>query len=280
MLPTNTDAERLRIAAPDCRNNGLRPMPSLADRFRNAIARRFFVALRRATHRMPRRLEVIGNERVLVAAPHLDDEAIPCGGTILLHALAGGQVHVVFTTDSAGQSPLPDARDCLRSVRRAEAAAAKQVLGYQTSELYDFPDGGLVQHEEALRDRLAASIAEFQPTRILCPFPSDAHADHQATSLATALAAVDAGFEGDLWAYEMWTPIWPNVAIDISAVAADKERAIASYATQNYDRDYVGAAMGLARYRGLLHGVAYAEAFYACRASRFWELASQLDRIP
>lgn len=255
-------------------------MPTFVDRLRTAIARRFFVALRRATHRMPRRLTRVGVERLLVAAPHLDDEAIPCGGTVLLHALAGGQVHVVFMTDSASQSPVPAVRENLRNVRRTEAAAARQVLGYHSAEHYDFPDGGLVQHEAALRARLVESIRLFEPTRILCPSPADAHADHQATALAVGLAAIEGGFAGELWAYEMWTPIWPNVVVDISAVAADKERAIASYVSQSNDRDYAGAALGLNRYRGLQHQIAYAEAFYSCRASRFCELASKLDCLP
>src|SRR5690606_39300808 len=40
-----------------------------------------------------------GSERVLVLAPHMDDEAIGCGGTIALHARAGAAVTVVFLTD-------------------------------------------------------------------------------------------------------------------------------------------------------------------------------------
>ena len=68
-------------------------MPSLATRLRRAIARRFFVALRRATHRMPSELRTVAKARVLVVAPHIDDEAIPCGGTLALHARVGSTVY-------------------------------------------------------------------------------------------------------------------------------------------------------------------------------------------
>jgi LmbE family N-acetylglucosaminyl deacetylase len=254
-------------------------VPAFVDRFRRAIARRFLVKLRRATHRMPAKLRPVQKERVLVVAPHMDDEAIPCGGTLLLHARAGSQVHVVFASDSGGPSQDPASRARLRVTRAAEAAAAKRVLGYATEEVYDFRDGQLVQSEAALRQRLTASIRTFSPQTILCPFPADAHGDHQATALATSQAAAAAAFAGEVWAYEVWTPLWPNAAVDITGVVADKERAIACYASQMADRDYAAGILGLNRYRGLRHQVSYAEAYYACHLTEYLDLTAHLDRL-
>lgn len=255
-------------------------MPSLADRLRIAVARRFFVALRRATHRLPVRLAKVTKERVLVVAPHHDDEAIPCGGTLLLHARIGSTTHVVFATDSGGPSSDPAARTTLQRTRQAEAAAARGILGYTSAEELGFADGSLVREEAALEGRLEQTIRSFSPERILCPFPADSHADHQAAAIATSRAAAAADFRGDIWAYEVWAALWPTVAVDISAVVEAKEAAIACYASQLEDRDYVGAVLGLNRYRGLHHRVAYAEAYHACTAPQFCRLTAQLDRIP
>jgi LmbE family N-acetylglucosaminyl deacetylase len=251
----------------------------LVDRLRRAVARRFLVALRRGTHRMPARLQKVQPGRVLVVAPHMDDEAIPCGGTLLLHAQAGSTVHVVFTTDSGGPSSDPTTRERLRRTRQAEAEAARRVLGYGSAESLDFPDGRLVQHEAAVAERLAAAMRAFGPSAVLCPFPADAHADHQATARAAGEAAAAAGFRGEVWAYEVWTALWPNVCIDITAVAAAKERAIACYASQTEDRDYGAAALGLNRFRGLRHQVSFAEAYYVCPPSEYRALTAQLDRL-
>ena len=229
---------------------------------------------------MPSRLRSVQKERVLVIAPHMDDEAIPCGGTLLLHARAGSAVHVVFASDSSGGSADAEKRAQVRKARQAEVVAAKQILGYQTEEVIGLPDGQLVRHERALRERLTAAIAAFAPTQILCPFPADAHSDHQATALATGAAAHAAKFTGEVWAYEVWTTLWPNACVDISSVATDKERAIACYASQMQDRDYVSAILGLNRYRGLRHQVPLAEAYYACPLVEFLGLTAELDRLP
>src|SRR5260221_14479107 len=68
---------------------------------RGALARRFLLKLKRATHRAPAELIVPTAKRVLVVAPHMDDEGIPCGGTLILLAEQGAEIHVPFATDSS-----------------------------------------------------------------------------------------------------------------------------------------------------------------------------------
>jgi LmbE family N-acetylglucosaminyl deacetylase len=59
-------------------------------------------------------------ERVLVVAPHPDDEVMGCGGTICLHRQAGASVTVVFLT--SGERGLPDLpADRVRLLREAES---------------------------------------------------------------------------------------------------------------------------------------------------------------
>ena len=39
------------------------------------------------------------NERIVVLAPHMDDEVIGCGGTLARHVACGAEVTIVFLTD-------------------------------------------------------------------------------------------------------------------------------------------------------------------------------------
>ena len=75
-----------------------------------------------------------GAERVVVLAPHMDDETIGCGGTLALHAQRGANVTVVFMTDgrhgSSKLSTLPrEQREQeqvrLIETRKCEARLAK-----------------------------------------------------------------------------------------------------------------------------------------------------------
>jgi len=254
-------------------------MPSFADRIRTNLARRFLVSIKRASHRMPVQLEAPAAGRILVIAPHMDDEAIACGGTLLLHKALGSEVRVVFVSDSSSAVRDPVIADRMRAIRRAEMLLAREALALGSIAECGFPDGSLVQHEAAIATRLADELKAFAPTQVLCPFPVDGHADHQACALAFAAATSAAGWQGEVLGYELWSPLWANVAFDIGSVAEAKAALIGLYASQMADRDYASAVLGLNRYRGLQHRVDFAEAFHRSTPAQFRQLAACLDRL-
>lgn len=254
-------------------------MQTLSNRLRSAFARRFLLSLKRATHRLPVQLETLRRERVLVVAPHMDDEVIACGGTLLLHRALQSDVRVVFVSDSAGPSGDATVAANLRRIRRAEMLQVRDMLALGSVEELLFADGALMRHEEAIALRLADELRTFRPDQVLCPFPADGHADHQASALAFGAATRLAGWQGAVLAYEVWSTLWPNMAVDIGAVADEKATLIRTYASQMGDRDYASAILGLNRYRGLQHRVDFAEAFHRCDAAQFRTLTACLDRF-
>ena len=245
---------------------------------RGALARRFLLKLKRATHRAPVDLIVPTARRVLVVAPHMDDEVIPCGGTLILLAQQGAEIHVTFATDSSGALKSAEAAARLIAVRRAEAQEVSRYVGFVSNEL-GFPDGQLHRHEPMLTKRLAQQIDRLGPDLIFCPFPADAHSDHMSCASAVARAALETKPDATILAYEVWTPLWPNVAVDISHVAERKEEAIRLYRSQIEDRDHAAAALGLNRFRGLPHSVQFAEAFFRASPREFSSLTSLLDEL-
>jgi LmbE family N-acetylglucosaminyl deacetylase len=246
---------------------------------RRPVARRLMVALKRATHRLPSTLETPVRSRILVIAPHADDEVIACGGTLLLHRQLGSPTRVVFVTDSTAGLSDPEVAGWLGGVRHDESVLVAQAMRFESVVRLDLPDSRLVQHEAPLVKELIDQIQSFKPDIIYCPFPGDGHADHQACALALADAAVQIGWQGTIHAYELWIAMWPNVMVDISDQAEEKERLIRLYASQMEDRDYAAGILGLNRYRGLQHRVRYAEAFYTCRAREFQALTGLLNQL-
>jgi LmbE family N-acetylglucosaminyl deacetylase len=250
---------------------------TITNRLRSAFARRFLLSLRRATHRLPVQLETLRRQRVMVVAPHMDDEVIGCGGTLLLHRTLQSDVRVVFVSDSSGAVDDPGLATSLRGIRRAEMMKVREVLALGSVVELGFADGSLMSHEEAIASRLADELRTFRPAQVLCPFPADGHADHQATAVALGVATRLAGWHGEVLAYEVWSTLWPNMAVDIGTVAAEKARLIRMYASEMSDRDYAAAVLGLNRYRGMQHRVELAEAFHRCDAVQFRALTACLD---
>jgi LmbE family N-acetylglucosaminyl deacetylase len=228
---------------------------------------------------MPVRLLELRRSRVFVVAPHMDDEVIGCGGSLLVHRSLGSEVHVAFVSDNTSGAADASIGMQLRALRLHEMETVRARLGVQSFAIYDLPDGSLVKHEAELEKLLVSEIAGFKPDCIFCPFPADGHPDHQACSIALAQAVCASDWKGTVLAYEVWSTLWPNVAVDISRVAMEKDALIRCYASQMEDRDYATAALSLNRYRGLQHKLEYAEAFHWCSAEQFKRLADTLNEV-
>jgi len=115
--------------------------------------------------------------RIVVLAPHPDDEAIGCGGTLRLAALGGAEVHCLLMTggelgDAAG-APGETAR-----VRRAEMQACAGLLGLTAVHELSGRDQRLAGRPE-LVDEMRNYLLELQPVALFLPFYMDAHIDHR-----------------------------------------------------------------------------------------------------
>jgi LmbE family N-acetylglucosaminyl deacetylase len=225
------------------------------------------------------RLQQITPSRVLVIAPHRDDEVIPCGGTLLLHQAVGSTLGLAFITDSGGPSSDQNIRQKLIKIRQAESAQVMKKLNFQVVADLNITDGKATNYESTIHQEIKKCITQFKPDIILTPSPADNHGDHQATAIGVAEALSDVKFKGEVWSYELWSTIWPNVLIDISSVEKQKNELIRLYASQMNDRDYASAILGLNRYRGLRVQVDLAEAFFVGNTKNYYQTAAELDRF-
>ncbi|HVE70909.1 MAG TPA: PIG-L family deacetylase, partial [Thermoanaerobaculia bacterium] len=186
-------------------------------------------------------------ERLLVLAPHPDDEAIGCGGLVALHLREKRLVRIVVATDGGqGGSPETREQESRRGLSRLGPGAELEFLRFADRAF----------GREAI-PQLRDAITAFRPDLILVPSPIEIHPDHLALArvfcdlvqsdetLFAELATARVAF------YEVGQPLRPNAIVDITEVADAKFAAIAEHASQLEQRDYVAYTRGLNAYRAM-----------------------------
>ncbi len=196
----------------------------------------------------------------LVLAPHYDDEVLGCGGLVARLTAGGAAVRALFLSDSGGDYPDAGARAAYSRRRRQEAKEAAKVLGLAGIDHLDLPDGNLGQHLEAMDDGIRRALLSQRPSLLLAPAPLEASPDHRAAFRAVhdLLGSVRQGDalwplvrDLDVLAYEINHPLRPDLLVDVSEQVATLERAMACYASQQEQHDYLTACLGLAKFRTL-----------------------------
>jgi LmbE family N-acetylglucosaminyl deacetylase len=225
-----------------------------------------------------------GKERVLVLAPHMDDEVIGCGGAVALHVRAGASVSVAYLTDGrlgsakARSGSLAEREAAQREVvgtRKQEARAALAVLGVKDAYFIDAEDGAVAKDPHAA-SRLAEILTKVQPEIVYLPFFLEQHPDHRAVSDVLIAAAQTTRQDFMCYGYEVWTPLYPNRFVWIDSIAEVKKQALAQYHSQLAETPFEHAMLGLNAYRSMLKPGGkkgqYAEAYCALRLPEYSRL--------
>jgi len=149
---------------------------------------------------------VAAGARLVVVAPHPDDEVLACGGLIQAHAARQGAVTVVGVTDGeASHAEVEHASPgALAMQRRHERERGLAALGVSSASVVrlGLADGAVERHAGLLADRLAALLRPGDT--VVSTWCLDGHPDHEATGAATAHACSAVGcrfVEAPVW---MW----------------------------------------------------------------------------
>lgn len=216
--------------------------------------------------------------KVLVIAPHPDDEIIGVGGTIAKRAKAGDEVYVCVVTK--GQEPMFK-REFIEQGRR-ECREADAKLGVKETIFLDFP---AVMLETIPRYEFNGKIAEvvqqIRPDEVYIPHRGDMQIDHQMVVDAAMVAVRPRGknYPKRVYAYETLSETgWnipntvnefiPTVYEDISDTFREKLEAMRLFQSQLAEfpeARSIGAIEAIARYRGATVNVEAAEAFTLIR---------------
>ena len=213
--------------------------------------------------------------KVLVIAPHNDDEILGVGGTMANYVERGHEVIVCEVT--AG-----DLKNEMVQRQKKEAIASHELIGVKKTVFMDLPVVGLKEMTtRAINSTFCNVILEINPDIVFMPHKGDMHIDHRMVIEAAmvALRPVSCPHLKAIYAYETLSETeWnipsidnafiPNVYCDISNEIELKLKAMKCHSSQLCDYPHprsLEAIKALAMHRGSTICCQYAEAFMCIR---------------
>lgn len=188
-------------------------------------------------------------KRVLVIAPHPDDEILGCGGTLCKHVDEGDLVHIVYLTNGE-KGGLTDEETTSRQ-RTEEAKKVVAKLGAANYYFMNLGDSNININNVTIKF-LRSIINKNEIDLIYVPHINDSHLDHFTANiiLANTLAHwVDKNIA--VCAYEIWTPLKANMLVNISNYMYQKKTLLDIYESQLAQLDFWKLSKGLSEYRSL-----------------------------
>lgn len=209
---------------------------------------------------------VLPANRVLVIAPHCDDEILGFGGNIIKYS-EQAQVKIIFLT-------------CDKELKRKEEAQnAWKENANVTLEFLEIEDSCLNQQDVLAADRVSQLIRKFQPEVIAVPWHLDKHSDHVYSNIILAkalqkLKAEEMQNTGNIVSYEVNFPLCMNYSVNITDVFDKKIGILMNYKSQKPDKLAVTIEF-LNSYRASqmpLRKVKKAEGLYVCTPKEYCEM--------
>ena len=216
--------------------------------------------------------------RVLVIAPHPDDEVLGCGGTIVRHAKQGDSVYVCIVTKAYA----PDWSEEFLKNRPLEIAESNKILNITRTYFLDYPTVKLdTIPQKELNEAIAKVVSEISPQVLYVPHRGDLTTDHRLVFDAAMVvvrpkpvAVIKRVLSYETLSETEWaapfpeSAFMPNVYVDISDALETKLKAMAAYKTELKEYPHprsLEAISALAKVRGSAIRVEAAEAFMLVR---------------
>ena len=221
----------------------------------------------------------LGNQRVLVVAPHPDDEVAGCVGAILAHRRCGDRVRVSVATDGRRSCALGLTGAEMAATRHAEMEAAAAGLDVELDWI-GLPEGDW--QVLTLERRLADVLTRFRPGIIYAPSRIDFHPEHErvARALVGALAAREPQEDTELRIYAVQVPLTPRLANLVVAVDLAAPKLNAAFHAHRSQLGSLERCLRRRRYAGRCYRLEAAETFWRVTPTRYQQLHSEAPSQP
>ena len=213
--------------------------------------------------------------KVLVIAPHPDDETLGCGGTLLKHISSKDEIHwLIFTNiseiDGWDIDKVKLRIEEIKHVTNAYGFKSVNKLNFPATKLDEIPISDMVK-------KINSIISNIKPNIVYLNDGNDVHTDHQIAFKANMssvksfrhpyikrILMYETLSETEFTAPLEGNAFQPNVFVDITEFFEQKCEIMSEYGDEVMDPPYprsLDTIESLAKYRGSRIGVNYAEAF-------------------
>lgn len=216
--------------------------------------------------------------KVLVIAPHPDDETLGCGGSLLKHKANGDSLSWLVAT--RGHEPQWSAETLAR--KETEISEVANIYGFEKTFRLNFPSIKLdtIPLDEVIL-AIRQAITDCEPDHVYLNHFGDVHSDHRVVFEATMSVLKPFYSHGvkRILSYEILSStdampahpsraFVPNVFTDVTEFLEKKIEIMALYKSEIQQFPLprsLDNMRTLARYRGATIGVEFAEAFMLVR---------------
>ena len=150
-------------------------------------------------------------KRILVVAPHADDEVLGAGGTIAKNVAEGNEAYICVVT--RGAEPLFS--KTLTEQVREETIKAHKLLGIKETYFLEYPAVMLENIERyKLNESILQVVQKIKPDEVYIPHMGDMQKDHQIVNEAVMVAVPGAT--------AVTTPLASTLAMLLSLVLQER----------------------------------------------------------
>lgn len=203
-------------------------------------------------------MKINQDDKILIVAPHPDDESIGMGGFLSLY---GPQCDVLLVTDGReGHKGTVEDIDEFVLKRKMEIESACRIANVHDLFCLNIEDRMALKNRNKIRN---FDISKY--TCVFVPNRNETHVDH---CVLYSIFRRKLTRKQKLFEYEVWTPMSKaNMYLDISEVVAKKKKMISQHKSQLIDCNYIDKILALNFYRGMYYHCDYAEAYNECNLS-------------
>lgn len=213
-------------------------------------------------------------QKILIVAPHPDDETIGVGGTLLRAQAQGAELHWLIMTSVDKHSDY--SADFIKQ-RQQQINKVKKLYAFNSVTQLDFLAAQLDQVPlSELISAVSNVIQNIKPTVVYMPFSHDVHSDHQITFqvMMACTKTFRYPYIEQVYMYETLSEtdyaatngstFCPNVFIDVSDFFELKLKIMQCYQSELGEHPFprsLEAISSLAKYRGSQAMMCFAESF-------------------